>query len=103
MAKRRTAGDAGGAETVDDVERLRSGFDSTNWNAAVALQCTVRDTIGRTVTMEQALRLLSMSIRTFGLSGAQRNFIIGALDAHDAQVQREKAEKRRQELEGIKR
>lgn len=74
---------------TNEASRMASGFDSTNWHAAIRLQVAVRDAIRRPVTLEQALvyakAVFEQTIEHYGLEMLQKRF--------DAQQESERREK----------
>lgn len=54
----------------EDLARERSGFDLTNWNAAISLQVKVRDAIGYPVSMADALAVAEGAIEFADGDGA---------------------------------
>jgi hypothetical protein len=57
---------------TNEAARQRSGMAPDQWNAAIRLQCKVRDTLDRSVTLVEAL---NFAIVMFGEHASSRNMI----------------------------
>lgn len=79
---------------TNEASRMASGFDPSNWHAAIRLQCAVRDAIQRPVNLAQALDyagdVFVQAIEHYGLEMLRKRF-----DEQQARERREKDDETR--------
>jgi len=77
-----------------EARRLTTGLPAPEFNAGVDIQVAIRNELDRSLTMEQALRLMADDVRLRGFSREQHERFNALLDRDaDAETERKRVER----------